>query len=112
MNYRNTSVGTGSAAEQVVPLNGLFVVPKGSTLALNGYVVSTDGPVTVRLREDSVTGPIVMELEFPSKALIGGDIIAALEFIAVQAAKTLVVTEEGQYRNVTLLTGMLRANKP
>lgn len=108
--YRNQAVGAGNAAEQIMGTNGSVTIPVGKKLVISDWVMTYQGAGTLRIREDDLTGPLVIQHRFSGDGEIQGDLDSPIEIKNFGATpKTVVFTEEGSFANSQFTAGRIES---
>ena len=109
--FKNQAVGAGNAAEQVMATNGSVTIPPLSKLTITDWIMTYLGAGILRIREDSVSGPLVIQHRFSGDGEIQGDLESPIQIknFDPAAAKTVVFTEEGAFANSQFTSGRIES---
>ena len=98
--------GAGSASEALLDVNPTIAIPPGGVFQIANFLATYEGIGIIRLRENDLNGAELLRIRFAADGLIQGDFrFAPLNYRAVGAARTLVVTQEGAFNCSLLLSG-------
>ena len=109
--YKNQAVGAGNAAEQVMGTSGSVSIPPRSKLILTDWIMTYQGAGILRIREDSISGPLVIQHRFSGDGEIQGDLSSPIEIMNADPTtpKTVVFTEEGAFANSQFTSGRIES---
>lgn len=105
--YKNQAVGAGNAAEQVMGTNGSVTIPPRTKLIITDWIMTYLGAGFLRIREDNLAGPLVIQHRFSGDGEIQGDLASPIEILNADPTnpKTVVFTEEGAFANSQFTAG-------